>query len=80
MAIKALREGPLKLVADEKGPWRLYDLSTDKAEMHDLADAQPEIVGPARKGLESLGRADPRHGSSSRSEGDRFCHASESCA
>ena len=41
---KALREGPLKLVADEKGPWKLYDLSTDKAEMHDLADTKPEIV------------------------------------
>ena len=46
---KALREGPLKLVADEKGPWRLYDLSTDKAEMHDLADAQPEIVARLEK-------------------------------
>ncbi len=41
---KAVREGPLKLVADENGPWRLYDLSSDKSELHNLAGKHPEIV------------------------------------
>src|SRR3546814_20619326 len=25
-------------------PWHLYDIATDRTEMHDLADAHPEIV------------------------------------
>ena len=41
---KALREGSLKLVSDEEGPWRLYDLAHDKSELHDLAAEQPETV------------------------------------
>ena len=41
---KAVREGPLKLVADEEGPWRLYHLGQDKSELHDLAKEQPDTV------------------------------------
>ena len=41
---KAVREGPLKLVADEEGPWRLYDLGLDKSELNDLAGEQPATV------------------------------------
>tara|TARA_Y100001933_G_scaffold213303_1_gene218852 strand:- start:4175 stop:5878 length:1704 start_codon:yes stop_codon:yes gene_type:complete len=41
---KAVREGPLKLVADEKGPWQLYDLRRDKSELNDLAREQPATV------------------------------------
>ena len=46
---KAVREGSLKLVADEDGPWRLYDLSSDKSELHNLADKHPEIVSRLEK-------------------------------
>ena len=41
---KAVREGPLKLVADEEGPWRLYDLGRDKCELNDLARERPATV------------------------------------
>ena len=29
---------------DRSGPWELYDLQTDRAEMHDLAHKYPEKV------------------------------------
>jgi len=42
---RAVRVGPWKLVAKgAKGPWELYDMVTDRAEMHDLAPVQPERV------------------------------------
>jgi arylsulfatase len=41
---KAVREGALKLVAEENGPWRLYDLSKDKSELLNIADKKPETV------------------------------------
>jgi arylsulfatase len=41
---RAVRDGNWKLVAVAHQPWRLYDLSTDRTEQHDLADAQPERV------------------------------------
>jgi len=42
---RAVRIGDLKLVSlDEDGPWELYDLKADRAEMHDLASAQPDKV------------------------------------
>lgn len=45
---RALRVGDWKLVsagsAKSEGPWELYDLRTDRAELHNLASQQPERV------------------------------------
>ncbi len=42
---RALRVGDLKIVAAGKdAPWELYDLSTDRAESHNLAAQQPAKV------------------------------------
>jgi len=41
----AVRHGDLKLVRKGRsGPWELYDLKTDRTELHDLAASQPEKV------------------------------------
>jgi len=41
---RAHRVGPWKLVAKENQPWELYDIDQDRAELHDLAAAEPERV------------------------------------
>ncbi len=42
---RALRVGDWKLVSEgEKGPWELYDLSTDRCESIDLADDKPFVA------------------------------------
>jgi arylsulfatase A-like enzyme len=41
---RAVREGTWKLVALRGQPWRLYDMSIDRTEQHDLAAAQPQRV------------------------------------
>jgi arylsulfatase len=42
---RAVRVGKWKLVAKgQRGPWELYDLESDRAEMHDLAAEQPDRV------------------------------------
>jgi arylsulfatase len=41
---QAIRMGDWKLVALAKKPWELYDLRTDRCEMNDLSDQQPEKV------------------------------------
>jgi arylsulfatase A-like enzyme len=41
---KAVRQGHWKLVALPDKPWELYDLSTDRTELHDLAKEQPDRV------------------------------------
>ena len=41
---RAVREGAWKLVAPKGSPWELYDLSTDRGERNNLADAHPERV------------------------------------
>ena len=42
---RALRVGDWKIVASGPGaPWELYDLATDRAEMHDLAAQHPDRV------------------------------------
>lgn len=41
---RAIRDGDLKLVADFRGKWQLYDLKADRTETHDLAAARPEEV------------------------------------
>lgn len=39
---RAVRVGDWKLVAAKRGPWELYDMRTDRAELHDLSDKMPE--------------------------------------
>jgi len=39
---RAVRDGQWKLVARFQQPWQLFDMAKDRAEMHDLAAAQPE--------------------------------------
>ena len=41
---RALRVGDWKIVALKDGPWELYNLATDRVEIHDLAAAHPERV------------------------------------
>jgi len=41
---RAVRDGRWKLVAMEDQPWELYDLTTDRTEMRNLAAQQPEKV------------------------------------
>jgi arylsulfatase len=41
---RAMRRGHWKLVARNNAPWELYDLSTDRTELNDLAREQPERV------------------------------------
>ncbi|MEP9361012.1 arylsulfatase [Sphingomonas sp. KR3-1] len=41
---RAVRDGEWKLVARFLKPWQLFDMNKDRAEMHDLAAAQPERV------------------------------------
>ncbi len=41
---RAIREGRWKLVAKENKPWELYDIQTDRSELHDQAADQPERV------------------------------------
>lgn len=41
---RAVRDGRWKLVAKEDGPWELYDIQSDRAELHNLAAEQPQRV------------------------------------
>jgi len=41
---RAIRKGQWKLVAKENRPWELYNMDTDRTEMHDLADSRPDLV------------------------------------
>ncbi len=41
---RALRDGKWKIVARENRPWELYDIEGDRAESHDLAGRQPNLV------------------------------------
>lgn len=41
---RGLRQGNWKLVSFRSAPWELYDLSTDRTELHDLANRYPERV------------------------------------
>ncbi len=46
----AVREGDWKLVRQgARGPWELYNMLTDRTELHDLAAAEPDIVNRLRK-------------------------------
>ena len=41
---RAVRDGEWKLVAKENQPWELYNMQTDRTEMHSLAEKHPERV------------------------------------
>jgi len=41
---RAVRKGKWKLVSKHPGGWELYDIGTDRTEMHDLAAKHPEKV------------------------------------
>ncbi len=41
---RAIRQGKWKLVAKENQAWELYDMETDRTEMHNLAAGNPERV------------------------------------
>lgn len=41
---KALRRGQWKLVCRHPGDWELFDMETDRTEMHNLAAEKPELV------------------------------------
>ncbi|MBX2850399.1 MAG: arylsulfatase [Phycisphaeraceae bacterium] len=41
---RAIRVGDMKLVSFRSSPWELYDLSTDRTELNNLAAEQPELV------------------------------------
>ncbi len=41
---RAVREGRWKLVAKENAPWELYDIETDRTELNNLAESQPDRV------------------------------------
>ena len=42
---RAVRQGRWKLVADNEGPWELYDMDTDRTETRDLLRQHPETAG-----------------------------------
>lgn len=39
---RGLRQGRWKIVADRDGPWELYDMETDRTELHDRSTELPE--------------------------------------
>lgn len=41
---RAVREGKWKLVAKEKAPWELYDISKDRSEVNNLVENHPDIA------------------------------------
>jgi len=41
---RGLRDGDWKLVSYKSQPWELYHIATDRAELHDVAAKNPEIV------------------------------------
>ena len=41
---KAIRRADWKLVAENGKPWQLFNLKTDRSELHDLAMSKPDLV------------------------------------
>ena len=47
---RAIRKGNWKLISrSSRDPWELYDLETDKTELHDLSGKYPEVVDELSK-------------------------------
>ena len=44
-----MRIGKWKLVRKYPGPWELYDMESDRTEMHDLSERHPERVREMRR-------------------------------
>ena len=53
---RAIRCGPWKLVAINDRKWELYDMETDRTELHDLAELQPDRVKDLRSRYEDFAR------------------------
>ena len=56
---RAIRIGAWKLVAAKGGPWELYNLATDRTELNDLAQQQPERVAAMAKAFDQWRRSPP---------------------
>lgn len=60
---RAMRDGKWKLVWSVKGPWELYDMDTDRTEMHDLSSKEPErlrkMIGRWESWAKSVGVSFP---------------------
>ena len=41
---RAMRRGRYKLVSETDGEWELYDMQSDRAELHDIAQKHPQLV------------------------------------
>lgn len=55
---RAIRSGDMKLVAKSPGGnWELYDISKDRAEMHDLANEMPDKVSQLKLKWENWARS-----------------------
>jgi arylsulfatase len=54
---RALRDGSFKIVAARDEPWELYDLSTDRAEQHNLAGTQPEKLAAMAERWDAMTQA-----------------------
>jgi arylsulfatase A-like enzyme len=53
---KALRRGDWKIAQARGGPWELFDLKTDRSEMHDLSARYPEVLAELRGRWETMAR------------------------
>lgn len=54
---KALRRGDWKIAQARGGPWELFDLKTDRSEMHDLSARHPEVLAELRDQWEAMARS-----------------------
>lgn len=56
MGNRAVRVGALKLVSDNAVPWELYDLESDRTELHDLISKSPASASELEKRYEQWSR------------------------